>query len=161
MKIFSKSLAALAIALALLSPSWAAVTSTPVFTQTPKLALVQITNAMGTTAQTLYTCGANGSKLIAIIAATTDTGANTLQISLSRSATTYLLTTQTVALSSGNVAGVPNVNLLTATAVPGLPYDSDGNPFIYCQSGDTILAGATVAIGAAKLLSVWAVVADF
>jgi hypothetical protein len=139
----------------------AAVTATPVFVQNPKQPKVQITNANGTTAQTLYACDADGTKVTGLIATSTDTVARDLQILVTRSATDYVLATVTIAAGAGTVAGTAPVNLLTTTNFPGLPTDSDGNPYFYCESTDTLKAGLLVAVTAAKVVNVVAVAADF
>lgn len=152
---------ALALGVAMMGASWAAVTSTPVFVQTPKYPKVQLTNANGTTAQTLYACATNGTKVIGMYATSTDTSARDVQISVLKSATTYILTTVTVAIGAGTVAGTPAVNLMNSSVWPGLPTDSDGNPFFYCETGDTLQAGMVVTLTSAKLMSVNVVAADF
>lgn len=155
-------LAALLFEAALIAPLLAAVTAnSPITVQAPKLALVQINNGDGTTPQTLYSCGSNGSKIVAMFAATTDTSADTLQVSIVRSSTTYLLETVTVPLSSGNAAGTPPQPLMGPLYTPGLPVDLNNNQYLYCQSGDTLEVGATSAVTSSKIVSVWAVVGDF
>ena len=132
---FLSALFALWILIEQLAPAAAAVTATPVFVQTPKLGAVQIVNANGTTPQSLYACGANGSKITGIFASTTDTAADTVQLSLLRSATTYIVNTVSVPAGSGTTAAAAPTPLMSFT---GLPLDADGNPYFYCQSGDTI-----------------------
>ena len=129
--------------------------------QTPKWAHVQITNANNLTAQTLYTCGTNGSKVTAIYATSTDGSlAHDTQI-LNLNTSTYTLTTVSVPVNAGNIAATPPVNMMSAAAMPGLPRDSDGNPFFYCASGDVLQAAVLVQITTAKFVNVYAVVADF
>ena len=154
------SLILLAALLVFGSRSDAAVTATPVFVQTPKFAHVQITNANNLTAQTLYTCGANGSKIIGMWATSTDTTARDVQISILNTST-YNMVTILVPINAGSVDTTPAVNLMSLANMPGLPLDSDGNPFFYCASGDVIQAGMVVQLTAAKFMNVFAVVADF
>ena len=141
--------------------TWAAVTATPVFVQKPKMPKVQITNANGTTAQTLYACGADGTKVTGLFATSTDTVARDVQITVVNGATTYVLTTVTTAINAGNVAGTAPVNLLSTTNFPGLPVDSDGNPYFYCESTDTLKVGVLVTVTSGKFVNVTAVAADF
>jgi len=154
------SLILLAALLAFGSQSDAAVTATPVFVQTPKFAHVQITNANNVTAQTLYTCGANGSKIIGMWATQTDTSAHDVIISILNTST-YNLVNILVPINAGSVDTTPASNLMSLAAMPGLPLDSDGNPFFYCASGDVIQAAVNVQLTAGKFMNVFAVVADF
>lgn len=112
-------------------------------------------------AVTAYTCGANGSKITGIFAGSNDTAAMTLQVILVNT-TVYALATVTVGINAGSVVGTPVVNILTPANMPGLPMDSDGNPYLYCNSGDLIRVGVlTTAVTANKYLSVVVVAADF
>ena len=65
--------------------------SVPVLPQTPKITPVTIVNADGTTVKTVFTAGANGSKIVGLSATNTDAAGYTLQVWLTRSATNYLL----------------------------------------------------------------------
>lgn len=148
-----------ALALLCVTIAGAAVTATPIFVQTVRMPKVQITNANGTTVQTLYACTTNGTKISGIFATSTDTSNRDVQLSVLKSATTYILATVAVPLGSGTVSGTAPVNLLAF--IPGLPIDNDGNPYLYCETGDTIQAGMVVTLTSAKLMSVVAVAGDF
>lgn len=126
--------------------SMGALTSTPVLVQTPKLMVVQLPTA-GVTPQALGpTPGANGTKVTGLWATNIDsTRAMVVQITVLRSAVNYLMTTVSVPLSSGNTAAAVPVNLMTSTTWPGLPIDSDGNPYFILNSGDQLQANVTVA----------------
>lgn len=137
------------------------VTSTPVFPQTPKRESVQFANADGQTLKTIYTAGANGSKVHGLIATSTDTSARDMQLSITNGGTTYILGTVTVPIGAGNSGSVPSVNMLNSAQLPGLPLDSDGNPEILLVSGDTLQAEALSTVTAAKVISLTAIGADF
>ena len=139
-----------------------AVTPTPIFPQKPNCGVVQIANADAQAQKTVYTGGANGSKIIALIAQSTDTSARDVQVSITIGGTSYPLGTVTVPIGAGNSGSVPSVNLINLTQIPGLPIDSDGNPLIFLASAsDTITVSALTTVTAAKLITVTAIAADF
>ena len=131
--------------------------------QLPKLGVVQFTSASSFgTYSTLYTAGADGSKCSAIVATTDDgSAAHVVTIQVVRSATKYGGTAVNVPISSGFANGVPPVNFMSTAVWPGLPLDSEGNPFLFLQSGDTLQATFATPITSAKLLNIIAVCADF
>lgn len=133
----------------------------PTFPKQPITSRITIVNADAQTQKTGYTAGANGSKIIAIIATSTDTSSRDVQISLTNGGTSYPIGTKTVPLSSGTVAGTNAVNLLDTTNMVGLPIDSDGNPFLYLISGDTLTFSALVSVTAAKTIAIHVFGADF
>jgi hypothetical protein len=148
-----------ALALVLLaSPTLAAVTpNSNVTPQTPTLGLAA---SNGTSAVTLYTAGTNGSKCSAFTAANTSgSTAYPLAVSITRSATAYIQTTVNVPLSSGNVAGVPPVNIMSPANWPGLPVDQTGSPYFYLKSGDTLTT--TLATAAVTTVIQSVICADF
>lgn len=167
--------AAVAAALLYLAPLAveAAVTNTPVLVQTPKVAGLQFlqgTDVAGTY-KTLYTGGANGSKIVGIYATSFDPSAAhlvTVQLSTSTSAhcspatSCFGGTAVNVPVSSGSLAAAPPVNLMSATNWPGLPVDSDGNPFLYLSGNtQTIEVTFATALTASDWINVVIVVADF
>ena len=137
-----------------------AVTATPVFTQTPSLSLAQILPADTTAAKTVVTAGANGTKVTGLSASSND-AARIVVISLVRSAVVYILTTVTVAANAGTDGTVAATNLINTTILPSLPIDNDGQPYLLLKSGDTLTAAVTVAVTAAKTISIAAIGADF
>ncbi len=132
-----------------------AVTPNSVVTaQTPKNGRVQIANADAQAQKTVYTAGANGSKVTGLIAQSTDTSARDVQVSITNGGTSYPLGTVAVPIGAGNSGTVPSVNLINATQMPGIPVDSDGNPYLLLQSGDTLTVSALTTVTAAKLITV-------
>lgn len=139
-----------------------AVTSTPVFPQTPSVGPVQIVNADAQNQKTVYTAGANGSKVVAVMATSTDTSARDLQLSVTRSGTSYPIGTVTCASGAGNSGTVPSTDLIpNLSQMPGLPIDSDGNSYIFLKSGDTLTVSALTSVTNTKTITVVAVGADF
>src|SRR4051812_7179014 len=118
----------------------------PTFPKQPLISRVQIVNADAQTQKTGYTAGTSGSKIVAILATSTDTSARDIQVSITNGGTSYPLGTKSVAITAGFVAGTPAVNLLDPTNMVGLPIDSDGNPFLYLISGDTLTFSALTTV---------------
>ena len=137
-----------------------AVTNTAIFPQALALGLAQILPADTTTAKTVVTAGANGTKITGLTCSSNDTS-RIVQLSLVRSAVVYILTTITVAANAGTDGTAAAVNLLNTTSTPGLPIDNDGQPYINMKSGDTLTAAVTVTVTAAKTISIAAIGADF
>jgi hypothetical protein len=131
----------------------------PTLVHQPQKGAAQILNATGTAQMTLITAGANGSKVVALYASSTDTAAQSLAVSLVRSATTYLLATVAIPAGSGNSAGTPPVNLLSA--IMGLPYDQDGQAYMFIASGDTLVVNTLGTVTAAKTISALSDHGDF
>lgn len=161
-----KKLGLVLAAILLLSDSaYAAVTVNSVVTaQTPNRGIVQFlqgTDAAGTY-KTAYTAGANGSKILGLFSTNNDASA------------THLLTCQVVnggvkyggvAITSVSSAGFANAtpaqNFMSSANWPGLPVESDGNPFLYMASGDTLQCTFATALTATDLINVIVVAADF
>jgi hypothetical protein len=132
----------------------------PFFFATPKLGLVQIVNGDASNLKTLVTAGSSGSKVVSIMAQTDETSARDLTLGITRSATFYPIGTVTVAIGSGNSGTVAAVNLLTTTWLPGLPLDSDGQPYIFLLSGDTLQVKSLTTVTNAKTITLSAVYGD-
>lgn len=159
----------LLLALSLLfltSSAFAATTANSVVTaQTPKLALVQFlqgTDVAGTY-KTLYTGSANGSKISGLWMNNNDPSATHLvTCQVVRSAVLYggVAITSVVSAGFSNVA--PSQNLMSSTTWPGLPLDSNGNPYIYLASAsDSVQCTFATAITSTDLINVGAIVSDF
>lgn len=139
----------------------AAVTNTPVFVQTPQLMVIQLPTA-GQTPQALGpTPGADGTKCIGMTATNTSANPYTLQVTFSRSAVNYVEMTVLVPANSGNTAAALAINMMSAANWPGLPTDSDGNPFFLLKSGDGIQINSTVAMADPAKVSVQAICGNF
>jgi hypothetical protein len=131
----------------------------PTMLSQPLKGLAQILNATGTAQVIIVTAGNNGSKVLNLAASSTDTAAQTIAVSLVRSAATYLLATTSVAASSGNANGTAPVDLLAI--VPNLPRDQDGQPYLFLNSGDTLVVNSAAAITSGKTISVHSDYANF
>lgn len=124
--------------------------------QTPKNGKVQIANADGTNQKTVYTAGANGSKITGLILTSTDTSPQNIQVSITNGGTSYLLGTVTVGAGAGSNGVTSSVNAFSQSSTPailGLPLDSDGNPYLLLVSGDTLTVASTAAVTATKIIT--------
>jgi hypothetical protein len=138
-----------------------AVTSTPVFVQTPKNTQITIVAADASTNKTVCTAGTNGTKVTALWVTSDDTSARIIQWKITRSAVTVLCGSTNVATLAGTDGVTPAVDLLGATLNPGLPIDNDGNKYLFLVSGDTLVISSTTTVTAAKTVSATAIHADF
>ena len=136
-----------------------AVTATPVFVQTPKVTQITILPADTTAQKVVCTAGADGTKVVSLIATSNDTATMNVQILIKRSATSILLGTGRIVTLSGTDGAAANVNLLNA--ITGLPVDNDGQPYLYLVSGDTLECAVLVTVTAAKTISLTCIHGDF
>lgn len=126
----------------------------PYFFDVPNVSVVRIANADTTTLKTLVTAAANGTKVVGITLTSDDTSARDVTIGITRSAVFYPLGTVTVPITAGTIAATAGVNALDRdTKIPGLPVDSDGNPFLHLASGDTLQIKALVTVTSAKFIN--------
>lgn len=154
------------LAVALLSiPASAAVTPNSVVTaQTPNRGIVQFLQGTDTagTYKTLYTAGSNGSKCSAVWENNNDASATHLiTLEIVNSSVKYGGAAMTTAVSDGYANGVPAKNMMASTIWPGLPLDSDGNPFFFLNSGDTLQATFATALTTSDKINLVAVCSDF
>jgi hypothetical protein len=107
----------------------------PTFVKTPNWGATQITTGTGSSvAVTVYTGGANGSKINALIAVSVATTASfDVSWGISSGGTLFVHGTNVVAASAGSTDTVTSVNLISASNVP-LAIDSDGNQYVFLPS---------------------------
>jgi hypothetical protein len=138
-----------------------AVSNQPIFPQSIRNAVQTIAPADTTTVKTLAAGGTNGSKVETILVTSTDTAAQTLQLWATISSTNYLLGSVPIPLGSGNTGTVITVDVLRSAQLPGLPYDSNGNKYLYLASGTTLSVSTLATVTTAKLLAITAFLGDF
>src|SRR6516164_2813863 len=107
--------------------------SAPVVAQKVNVSRLKYTNAMTTTAQTVFTANTTnsnlGSKMVSLVCVNGDVAARVIRVSIKDGGgTNYYLGTANVAASSGlDSTGANNqINLMNSTIMPGLPIDNDG-----------------------------------
>lgn len=132
----------------------------PTFAYQPQASRVQILPADTTTAKTAMTAGPNGSKVLGVIVTSSDTSTRDVLLSITNS-TLFPLGTKTIAITAGEVAGTPAVNLLDPAVIVGMPKDNDGNPFLFLVSGDTLTVNCLTTVTTAKALTIHVVYEDF
>lgn len=139
-----------------------AVVATGSFPQTPKNGNVQILPADASGLKTVYTGGANGSKIVGLMVTSSDTAARDVTWGITVGAVFYPLGTVTIPIQAGQVNSAPAVNLLDIAKTPGLPSDSDGNPFVFLASASyTLQAKSLTTVTAAKEIDISAIAADW
>jgi hypothetical protein len=107
----------------------------PTFVKTPNWGAVQITTGTGSsTIVTVYAGGVNGSKVNSLIVSANTTAAFDIQWGVSSGGTFFLYDAVAVPASAGSSDLTPPVSLMSASNIPGLAIDSDGNPFIFLPS---------------------------
>ena len=140
--------------------------------QTPnvgKIQFLQGTDSAGTY-KTLYVGGSNGTKITGIYLTSFDPSAShlvTIQLSSSASAHCSPATSCfggmaiTLPVNSGSANAAPAVNAMSSANWPGLPRDSDGNPYIYLPSASYTLEMTYATAITSGLINGVAVAADF
>lgn len=110
------------------------------------------------TFKTIFTAGANGSKLTGIMVASDDGSAtHVLTLVLTRSATNYYLGAYTLPVNSGTDGAAPAVDMLNggpAGLIPGLPIDNDGQRYLPLISGDVLKLTFATALTSGKRIDV-------
>jgi hypothetical protein len=135
--------------------------TTPRFLDVPKTGLVQILPADTTTLKTIWTPGANGSKIVSLGVASDDTATKDMQLFLSKGGTDYLLGTKTIAITAGFITGTPAFNWFDGVQLPWLPVDADGQRYLLLDFGTVLKAKLTAAATAAKTFHIYAQGSDF
>ena len=132
-----------------------AVTATPIYPQSLFVKTTQFLPADTTTAKEILAVQTNGIKVENILVTSTDTSARDLVLYIRQSSTNYLLGTYTIPANSGNTNALVAINLFTVatTALP-TSTDSNGNKFLYLDSGTSLQASMGTSITAAKLVNV-------
>lgn len=121
----------------------------PTFVKTPNIGAAVISTGTGSNVfVTVYTGGANGSKITALNAAANGTtAAYDVHVAVVSGSTGYFLGTGSVPISAGLLSGTPAVSLLNQANSPGLSLDSDGNPYLILPSSAWTLS---CSVGAAS-----------
>ena len=131
----------------------------PTLPRMPRKGVAQIVNATGTAQVTVITAGVNGNKVVNMVATSTDGAAQTVFVSLVRSAITYLLAATLIPAGSGNAGGSAPIDLLAI--IPNLARDQDGQPYLFLESGDTLVVSSAAAITSGKAVAVHSDHAEF
>lgn len=139
-----------------------AVTATPALPQAPIHSGVKILPADTSTLKTVYTGGANGSKIVSVIVSSSDTSTRDVQLGITTSADFKVLCTVTIPITAGYVAGTPPVNLLSPSNCPGLSVDNDGQTYIFLTDNtETLQIKSLTTVTTAKEIDINSFGANF
>ena len=137
----------------------------------PQIGSIAIANGDAQGQKAAFTPGSSGSKVVAIIATSSDTSSRDIQVSRNNGGalasgtvtggTFYPLGTKTVAANAGFVAGTNAVNLLDPANIVGLPVDNDGNPYLFLGAGDFLTFEALTTVTVGKNVTISVIYADF
>ena len=131
------------------------------FTQTLKLSAAVITPTETTTAQTVFTAGAEDSVVKAINVASTDTAARVLSLFVNNGSSDILIGRVNIPANSGNNGTAATVDLLGGTLMPSLPYDANGKRVLPLPAGYILKAGTTTTVTSAQSITVTAMAEDY
>lgn len=125
----------------------------PIFLNSVSTANVSIANADGTALQTVFTAGSDGGAVTQLSATTTDTSAVIAVLTLNDGTTAIVVGEVPVPAGAGTDGSTPAVDLLSATAMPGL-MQADGS--LVMGPSAVLSVSAKSAVTAAKTLDVTA-----
>lgn len=133
----------------------------PMFIQAIETWALQLSNASGTTITTLLTAGTNGSKVEVLNVSNTDTLGYVLNLYVNDGTTNHLIATVSIPASAGNNTATAPVNILASSNLASLPYDSNGNRYLYLKAGYKLNIGVTATITTGKFVDAVVVGGDF
>ena len=135
--------------------------TSPIFGATVKTQVQTFAAADTTTKKTLYTAGANGSIILGVIATTSDTAANdvNLYVQSGGAGTVANIGGKRVAIASGDVVAstIPSVQLLDANQIPTLLPDKT----MVLGPSDIFQAAVVATVTAAKTLTIVTFATDY
>jgi hypothetical protein len=138
--------------------------------QAPGRGLVQFHGTVDGTAtiKNLYVAGATnggtvGAKVYGITAINNGATAHNVTLVINNSGGTILAQLNVVAApaNAGSNGTATPVAMMSAANAPGLPVDSNGNPYYFLNNGDTLSAEYATAQGTADNLYLYCCAADF
>jgi hypothetical protein len=133
--------------------------ASPAFIASPKNPAVAFANADATAYKTLMTAGSSGSRLDSLIASSTDTVANVMQLAVTKSAVDYVIGEVAIPANAGTNGTVKSVAVLNPTDIPGLAYTEGGA--LYLESGVVLKARMKTAVAGAFGVQLLGVGGDF
>jgi hypothetical protein len=129
----------------------------PIFGLVANVDGMTFTNADTNAQKTIFTPGANGSKVLRIAAVSDDTALINVRLFIHDGTTSFQVGTVRVAIASGTDGAVNAVSLLNLTALPWL--DADGE--FYLPNGHTLRAACLATMTAAKTLTLTTFAVDY
>ncbi len=128
--------------------------SAPIFVGTPNTCVAKFVNADGTAKKTIFTAGASGGRVEAILIASNDTAANTALLYVSNGGTDYFL-------GSVSILAAVAPAIVQVSALAGCAWTSPMDGGIILKSGDLLKVSMNAAVTAAKETSVTTLGGDF
>jgi hypothetical protein len=133
----------------------------PFFFDVPKVSNQTIVNADASGLKTLVTGAAQGSKVSGVMLSSDDTVARDVQVGVTQNGGSFFpLGTVVVPIQAGTIAATSSVKALDTAKIPGLPIDSDGNPYIFLETGDTLQIKSLTTMTATKSIFATAIHGD-
>lgn len=133
--------------------------SSPSFIATPKNPAVAFINSDGTSFKSVMSAGSSGSRLDTMMASSTDTVSNVLQLAIQKSGVDYVLGEVTIPAYAGTNGSVKSVAVLNSTDLPGLAYTENGA--IYLESGCVLRARPKTAVAGAYTIQLVGIGGDY
>ena len=112
----------------------------PAFTDTPQVGFAQFVQGVDAagTYKTIYVHADKASRCAYLNATNGDSVDHALRVRIKRTAVSYVQTTVNLPTTAGTATTAPPVDVLAAATWPGLPSESDGNPWIFLQADDEL-----------------------
>jgi hypothetical protein len=113
-----------------------------------------LTSADTTTWKTIYTASEDDAVLKMLSAVSDDTAAINLRIGVDIGGTVFQIATVNIPTNSGANGTANAVNLLNRAALPFLPIDGVGNPYLPLKAGSILKVAPLATMTAARTLTV-------
>ena len=129
----------------------------PQFINVPNLGLTKFTNGDGTSTKTIFTAGANGSRILSMCVTSNDLSSRQVQLAIVRGGVSYKLSAPTIPAAAAETP-VVNLNLLDPSWFGWL----DANePHLMVPAGVTFEVTPLVAVSSGKEISVMVFAGDY
>lgn len=125
------------------------------FTQSLRFSGNTIAASDTTSLKFLCSGGANDSVVKAISISSSDATSRNISLYIYDGTRNFLLSTATVAATSGTVGTVPSVDMLSSTYNPATPYDANGKRILPLPSGTSIFANSTATVSGTIFITVF------
>lgn len=132
------------------------------FTQSLKLTANTISPTETSNTRVIFTAGANDSVVKALQAVSNETAnARVLNIYINDGVTDIYIGSVNVPVNSGFNGTVSNVDLLSGTLFPGLPYDSQGKRVLPLPAGYKVLVSSQSTLASGKTIYISCLAEDY
>lgn len=132
-----------------------------IVTQSVNVGCKAILPADTTATVDIWTAGADGGRINSLVIQSTDTAIRDIKLFITDAAVDFPIGTVRIPASAGNNGTTASVNALAAALLPGLPLDSNGNPYIQLEGTAKLRGAMLVTITAATQVTVNALGENF